>query len=383
MTNDKSVLLIRNISPSAYGGAEVYQLELAKVLRRNGLDPVILTSSKQLIRNAKKQGLRVQKGLYWTRQNWSGHRNILLPLYFVWQAILVLQYLQIVRKFHPRVLHIQNRDDMIAGTIVGRLTNARVIWTDHADLRETWQNIHAKFKNPIGKLILKLSKRVYKITTVSQFEYDCLKKSLKSALPKQLIVVKNGVIDQKSKFKAETKKSDIANLCFIGRPTQQKGIQELLDAFEQLSKVQRNLKLDICGTSPEEVYWKRYLNNPQITFHGYSENRLNILSQSDIYILPTYKEGLSLSLIEACMMQKAIIATNVDGNPEIIKDKQNGLLIPPQDTPALISAAKKLLQTPSLRQNLAKAARKSYEQEFNLETIVKSQIVPLYSEAGS
>ena len=379
----KPILLIRNVAHFEYGGAEKYQLELAKLLKKNNLTPIILSSSKRLIQNARLENIQSHKSLWWSRQNWSGHRNALLPLYFLWQIVLALQYFYLISKFHPKILQIQNRDDMLAGTIIGRLTGTNVIWVDHADLRETWQNVHAKFKNPIGKLILKLSKHVYKIITVSQFEYDYLKKSLKNNLPKQLIVIKNGVIDQKYQFASKTKKTATTNLCFIGRPTQQKGIQELLDAFEQLSKEYRGLKLNICGSSPEEVYWKRYVNNSQIIFHGYLENRLDILSKSDIFLLPTYKEGLSLSLIEACMMQKTIIATDVDGNPEIIKNEKTGLLIPPRNKQALISAVKKLLKNPDLCQSLAKAARKTYKQDFDLEVIVRTQIIPLYDKIES
>jgi glycosyltransferase involved in cell wall biosynthesis len=101
-----------------------------------------------------------------------------------------------------------------------------------------------------------------------------------------------------------------------------------------------------------------------------------------IFVLPSYHEGLSLALLDAAMMQKALIATDIDGNPEIVKDKETGLLVKPRDVDSLAEALDKLLSSPTLQKKYAQNARKLYEEKYDFPTIVKEQIIPIYEEKG-
>ena len=105
------------------------------------------------------------------------------------------------------------------------------------------------------------------------------------------------------------------------------------------------------------------------------------LSEADIFVHPSYLEGFSISLLEAAMLGKPIIACNVGGNPELIGDGQNGVLIPPRDMVSLTSAMHKLAGDKALREKLGQQARKTYEKRFALEKIVKQQYIPLYEKS--
>ncbi len=78
-----TVFLIRNIEPSMYGGGETYQLILARLLSENGFEPFIVSSSRELLRVARKDGFKTIRAPYINRQIWSGWRNVLFPIYFV------------------------------------------------------------------------------------------------------------------------------------------------------------------------------------------------------------------------------------------------------------------------------------------------------------
>ena len=80
---DKRVFLVRNVARNKFGGAEIYQLELAKKLRQAGFSPIVLTNSQELLRRLSLYGIEVIKPPYLKRQNWSGWRNIIFPLYVV------------------------------------------------------------------------------------------------------------------------------------------------------------------------------------------------------------------------------------------------------------------------------------------------------------
>ena len=100
----------------------------------------------------------------------------------------------------------------------------------------------------------------------------------------------------------------------------------------------------------------------------------------EFFVLPSYHEGLSLALLDAAMMQKTLIATDVDGNPEIVIDKKTGLLVKARDVDSLADALDKLLSSPSLQDKYAANARKLFLDKYDFPTIVKEKIIPIYEE---
>jgi len=167
-----TVGLVRNVAPKDFGGAEKFQLELAKQLQQNHLNPIIITSSIKLQQEAKTANIKVLRAPYCRKQNWSGLSNLLLPLYFLWQIFLIFWYIVKLHTQKIDCLHLQSRDDMFAGTLAAKLSHRRAIWTDHADFRAfIFQNINQKYKNTIGKILYRLSYSTSAITTVSQHEY--------------------------------------------------------------------------------------------------------------------------------------------------------------------------------------------------------------------
>ena len=116
----RKVFLIRNVSVEKYGGGETYQIKLGLMLKKNGFSPLILTSSDGLIEEAREDGIDTIKMPYIDRQNWSGWRNILFPVYFIEIMKLRKWYRQVFDKYKPEMINIQSRDDWIAATVVAK-----------------------------------------------------------------------------------------------------------------------------------------------------------------------------------------------------------------------------------------------------------------------
>lgn len=377
----KTIFLIRNIFKDAYGGAEKYQLILAKELKKNGYSPIIVTSSKKLQQEARTNGIVLLKAPYSAQQNWSGYRNLLLGFYVIWQLYLFFWYLHQIRKYQPFALNIQSRDDMIAATLAAKKLNKRIIWTDHTDLRlVVWENLNVKYKNPIGKYIYRhLANLPYKIVSICDNDYNYVNKLTSHSLS-NLIVIKNGVIDEN---KGQDIKDYEGKVGYIGRLVDYKGITELIEAFKLASKQNKKLQLLIYGKGKEvdEVGYKELAKGARnITFMGYTDDPITALKGIDIFVLPSWHEGLSLSMLEATMMSKVIIATDVDGNTEIIKNLESGVVIKPKNVDELYKAIIAVTGDENLRKKLARNARKKYEMEFNFENIVKNKMVPLLYE---
>ncbi|MBR6097866.1 glycosyltransferase family 4 protein [Candidatus Saccharibacteria bacterium] len=373
----KKVFLIRGISPDAYGGAEKYQITLGSELLKNGYEPIIVTPSKKLLEEATEAGIKTIKSPFNKQQNWSGYRNLFLPAFVIWEIYLYFWYLFKVLKYRPKVLHVQSRDEFIAATLVGKNTKTKVVWTDHSDLRlVVWENIDKKFKNPIGKYIFKLAKYPAKITTISNYEYDFVSK----IIPKQLsnfVVVPNGAFDCLKQYPAKKHHNVVG---FLGRIIDYKGVKELILAFDKVSKKHQDAKLIIYGTGDNDDYYKKLSGNKAIKFMGYTSEPLKAYAEMGIFVLPSYHEGLSLALLDAAMMQKAMVATDIDGNPEIVIDKKTGLLVKAQDVDSLADALDKLLSSPSLQDKYAANARKLFLEKYDFPTIVREKIVPIYEE---
>lgn len=373
----KKVFLIRGISPDAYGGAEKYQITLGSELLKNGYEPIIVTPSKKLLEEATEAGIKTIKSPFNKQQNWSGYRNLFLPAFVIWEIYLYFWYLFKVLKYRPKVLHVQSRDEFIAATLVGKNTKTKVVWTDHSDLRlVVWENIDKKFKNPIGKYIFKLAKYPAKITTISNYEYDFVSK----IIPKQLsnfVVVPNGAFDCLKQYPTKKHHNVVG---FLGRIIDYKGVKELILAFDKVSKKHQDAKLIIYGTGDNDDYYKKLSGNKAIKFMGYTSEPLKAYAEMGIFVLPSYHEGLSLALLDAAMMQKAMVATDIDGNPEIVIDKKTGLLVKAQDVDSLADALDKLLSSPSLQDKYAANARKLFLEKYDFPTIVREKIVPIYEE---
>lgn len=367
--------LVRNTV--GFGGGEIYQLNLARMLSKNGYEPIIITNSQELVRKAKESGYSVLIPPYIERQNWSGIYNLLLPLYALRLRKLKKWYEEVLKEYNPEVINIQSRDDFVAATIAAKKCGARVIWTDHADFK-SWvlTNVNVKLKNMIGKAIVGLSDDVEKVIFVSSKVLDETRKMIKPMKLRNSIVIENGVFDGCKKY-SEIKAAK-QSFVFVGRVVEEKGAKELLAAFSKVREKYPKSVLNIYGAGEIDEFKK--IAGEGVVFHGGAKDPLEALAKNDVFVLPSYREGLSLSLLEAAMMGKKIIASDVDGNPEVVEDKKSGLLVPAKDVEKLAEAMVWMIENPKEAFKMAKAARKRYEEKFDFEKIFAEKMLPLYNE---
>ncbi len=109
-------------------------------------------------------------------------------------------------------------------------------------------------------------------------------------------------------------------------------------------------------------------------FLGFRRDILELLAAFDVFALPSLWEGLSISLIEALAAGKPIVATDIDGNREVIDHLETGLLVPPADAGAFAAALRRLLTDRALAERLAASARLSAESRFSMERMVEQNL---------
>jgi glycosyltransferase involved in cell wall biosynthesis len=158
---------------------------------------------------------------------------------------------------------------------------------------------------------------------------------------------------------------------YTGRLIDDKGIPYLLEA---LSKTTHNQKLVFVGDGPHKSAYEdkcRELGiSERVIFLGNRDDVIELLAASDVYVFPTLHENLSNALLEAATMRLPMIATNVGGNPEIIQDGCEGILVPLKDSEALKEAIEKLTVDKQLRAEMGKNAFAKMERIFAPEVIL-------------
>lgn len=376
------VILIRNAASDDFGGAERYVVFLAEELRKQQLRSLILSAHTDILQFASQQMISNQASPWLKQQNWYGKRALLFPLFLIWQLRLIYYYYHQLKKSGARVIHPQSRDDFIAATYAGKLLKRRVIWTDHADLKHIFKNTANFGRNWLGKMVLAASKKADRIILNSYSDAKAIAKSVNPKHPfwRKTVIIHNGSSDQLASYPKQEQKDSKFTFITNCRIVKDKGLGETIRAFKQLYKKHPNIKLVIMGDGPDRPKFEKLAHrHSAITFFGHQDDPIAFLAQANCFVQATYHEGLSLSLVEACMMQKPIITTDVGGNPEVIQNHKNGLLVPAKNILALREAMDLILNNPKLANKLAKNARRSFLKQFNFSELVAEYIIPIYN----
>jgi glycosyltransferase involved in cell wall biosynthesis len=158
-------------------------------------------------------------------------------------------------------------------------------------------------------------------------------------------------------------------LLVLGRLEPQKGHRVLLDALPEVLRRFPRTRL-VCvgeGTLQGELesHARRLGVSGAVHFAGYQADVASWLALADLTVLPSFYEGLPLAAIESLAAGRAIVATDVDGTPEVVVDGQTGLLVPPGDATRLSHAVCRLLGDPDERLRLGQAGRARASARFD------------------
>ena len=172
-------------------------------------------------------------------------------------------------------------------------------------------------------------------------------------------------------------------LVVVGRLEPQKGHRVLLDALLRVRASIGTVRLVIVGDGSLrgalEAYCRSLGLGDAVRFVGRQSNVEDWLALAQVVVLPSFYEGLPLVALEALAAERPLVATAVDGTPEVVRDGRTGLTVPPGDPARLAQAILRLLRDPTLGSQLARAGRELVAQEFTHERQV-SETEQLYRE---
>jgi N,N'-diacetylbacillosaminyl-diphospho-undecaprenol alpha-1,3-N-acetylgalactosaminyltransferase len=165
-------------------------------------------------------------------------------------------------------------------------------------------------------------------------------------------------------------------ILFSGRLLKEKGIVEFLTAANNLTKRYLNLKFIVAGrfdksnpTCISEAEFSDLTQNPSIFYLGERSDIRELLSITDIFVLPTYREGFSRSILEAMAMEVPVVTTKVPGAQDAVRENYNGLLADVENLKEIETAVEELINNKKLRLEFGKNGRALAKQYYSSDVI--------------
>lgn len=373
----KSILLVRR----AYGlgGAELYNLNLALELRELGYNPIICTQQPELAQLAKDNSISVINPLWLRNQGrLTGPFGLRTwAKYLLAAPIIIIQYLYYILRYNIVGMLIQTRDDQIFGTIAAKLLGRRAVWADHGDFKIVLTTKDGGFQRVYLWALGKSEAAI----CVANSERALAVKHLPKRLHSKMIVIHNGVSRQRFEIEPINPSTHRLVVGSTARVQPEKGVDYLIRAFaEALPELPKDSQLLLAGVidAPEFVELAKNLGvGEQTQFLGGipSTEVPDFLAKLDLYVFPSLGEVFPLSILEAMMASRPVIATDVGGVSEVV-DGKTGLLVPAADTAALSHAIIQLANI-TARQKLAKAGHDRVYEQNDFKRIVATEILPL------
>jgi glycosyltransferase involved in cell wall biosynthesis len=164
-------------------------------------------------------------------------------------------------------------------------------------------------------------------------------------------------------------------LLVVGRLEAQKGHSVLLEALPAVRREFPRVRLVCLGTGALhgalEAQTRTLGLEDAVRFVGFQDNVADWLSLADVSVLPSFYEGLPLAAVESLAAARPVVATAVDGTPEVVVDGETGFTVPPGDSKSLAEALCRILRDPELRRRMGQKGRKWACEHFDQKEQVR------------
>lgn len=369
--NTKKILYV--ITKSNWGGAQRYVFDLATELsNKGGFDVSVVLGGNGILKDRLGEKRIPVIGLV----------SLTRDVHVMNDIKVFFELLSIFKKERPDVIHLNSSKVGIIGALAGRLTGCRkIIFTAHGwahtEDRPTYQRILIK---SLHVLTVALSHTTIAVSGQTKKElYDV------PFIQKKLVVVHNGVTtpDFYSRNEARQKiggtiLSDTALvLGTIAELHTNKGLPYAIEAFSRLIPHYKDFFFVIIGSGEEKeslhtLVRQKNLQEKIIFFESAEAN--HYLKAFDIFILPSIKEGLPYTILEAGCAKLPVVASCVGGIPEIIQHTANGLLTPPKDVGKIEQALLLLAANSAERISLGEKLFDTAQQNFSTQSMVEKTL---------
>ncbi len=292
---------------------------------------------------------------------------------------LLFELISLYRKHKPDLILHYTVKPNIYGGLAARILNipsvAVITGLGYSLMHEGWINA-------ITRILYKLTLRSHRQVIFENNDDKLLFETSGLVTSSKSISIKGCGVDT-SYFSpnGDGRTSKVITFTFIGRLLYDKGIREFVEAAQQVRKQNDQVRFWLIGEIDKEnpssirnedlVKWIR---DPNIHYHGATDNIRKFIEQSDCIVLPSYREGMPRVIMEAMAMERPVITTDTAGCRETVDEKINGFLVPVRNSEALAGAMIEFTRMDAdARTNMGKSGRQKVQREFD-DRIIADQL---------
>lgn len=337
------------------GGITSYVLTLAAGMRKKGHQVYLASSGGELL------GRFLELGVIYLPVSLRTKSEINPKIIFG-----LFKLIRLVRKYKIDIIHANSRTTQVIGFLLGQRTGVTYISTCHGFFKKRF---FRRLFPCWGERVIAISQQV-KEHLISDFGVE----------GERIVLIHSGIDVNKFSSQFAVHGSQIKEkLGLVGRPivgaigrlSDVKGHRYLIEAMPEVLKAFPETQFLIAGdgkTKGELLNLAKGLGlEKKVVFLPSLADTRDVLSAMDVFVMPSLKEGLGLSLMEAMAMGLAVVASSVGGITTLIKDGQNGLLVRPADAAGLAGAIITLLEDEDKRKSLGENASVFIRENFSEE----------------
>ena len=350
-----------------------HRLDHARAARDAGMDVLVSTRAQDDGRWITEEGFKHLPIPY--------RRGSRQPLR---ELLAVVALARLYRRERPDIVHHVCMKPILYGSWAARLAGLRAVVNTFAGLGSVFTATGRRSQLMRAGLTAGLRSALALPNARALFENPTDRDRLVSAkvVRREDTVMISGTGVDITKFMTMPEQDGMPIVVLACRMLWAKGVGDFVRAARLLKEQSVPARFVLVGISdpdnPSSISESQLLAWQQervVEWWGYREDMPNVLSTAHVVVLPTfYGEGLPKILLEACACGRPVVATAIPGCTEIVRDGENGFLIPPKDPGALAKAIRVLLEDPVLRRRMGKRGREIVVREFSAELVARQTL---------
>jgi glycosyltransferase involved in cell wall biosynthesis len=384
-----------------YGGEGRFATLLGNWLATEGCEVTMMGAAFASIKSIHLSKSNVQRGQVSTKETkkeGTKKMRVIYPPYPIYllsrlfmSLLWAVKILLVNKKFPITIIHAQDTGySGLAAVVSGKLLGIPVIINSHgirhqsleSVIRGRLRNVLLKVERSLDIFTIKNANGVLVVNSaIRRYYSDFIKANTRLDVTPAPIKLKNFEFSEANKELIRKEigiDKDARVIGFVGRFSPEKNLLTLLTSFANIVQDRPTMKLVLVGTGPIENELKECVNNRRIgdnvIFCGIRYDIGRVLAGFDIFVLPSYTEGLSTALLEAMASGRAILCSDIPANRELVSQNQEALLVNPYDAKELENAIRLLSNDELLRikiGNNAKTKASQYDEDIVFPRILK------------
>jgi glycosyltransferase involved in cell wall biosynthesis len=304
----------------------------------------------------------------------------------IWKFQALSYFKQAVREHPNTIVHIHSQEAGIIGRPLTKVFGGKLIFYTPQTI-DIQRKQYYRLYIYIERILAKLTDHILSVN-----EADRRRLLSWGISPKKVDTVYNG-IDLDEFYQAEDQgkirnslqlQENTPLIMQIGRLSIQKSPLNFVEGARIILTKLPKVQFVMVGSGPLSTMVKKRIRDlgleRKIILAGAHKQAFRLIPAADIVTLTSLWEGTPYSLLEAMAWQKPVVATSVNGCPEVVSNRETGLLVPPNDPDQWASAVMEVISNPSMAETFGKAGRRLVEEKFTITRMVQS-ISDLYEEA--